>query len=68
MFGAENEPKVGKNRVHLDVAPTATEDHARAVDDLVAAGARRIDIGQGDVAWVVLEDPGGNEFCVLTPR
>jgi hypothetical protein len=27
-----------------------------------------IDVGQGDVAWVVLADPEGNEFCVLTPR
>ena len=23
------------------------------------------DIGQGDVPWVVLADPDGNEFCVL---
>ena len=26
---------------------------------------RRVDIGQGDVDWVVLADPDGNEFCVL---
>ena len=25
----------------------------------------RIDIGQGDVDWVVMADPDGNEFCVL---
>jgi Glyoxalase-like domain len=32
-------------------------------------GARQIDIGQPDeVSWVVLADPEGNEFCVLTPR
>ena len=30
-------------------------------------GARRVDIGQApDVSWVVLADPEGNEFCVLT--
>ncbi|MGV9247212.1 VOC family protein [Streptomyces sp. NPDC003710] len=28
----------------------------------------RIDIGQGDVDWVVMADPDGHEFCVLTPR
>jgi len=28
-------------------------------------GARRVDIGQGDVSWVVMEDPVGNEFCVM---
>ena len=64
----EHAPKVGKNRIHLDVAPFVGEDHRGAVDELVAAGAHRIDIGQQDVAWFVLADPGGNEFCVLTPR
>jgi hypothetical protein len=68
VLGGEHQPKTGKNRIHLDVAPRSDEDHATAVESLVAAGARRIDIGQGDVDWVVLEDPGGNEFCVLTPR
>jgi hypothetical protein len=24
--------------------------------------------GQGEVPWVVLADPEGNEFCVLSPR
>ncbi|MEJ7707783.1 MAG: VOC family protein [Nocardioidaceae bacterium] len=38
------------------------------MDRLVSLGARRIDIGQGDVEWVVLADPDDNEFCVLTPR
>ena len=26
------------------------------------------DIGQGGVSWVVMADPDGHEFCVLTPR
>lgn len=31
--------------------------------------ATRVDVGQGpDVGWVVLADPEGNEFCVLSPR
>ena len=34
------------------------------VDRLVALGATRVDIGQGEVAHVVLADPDGNEFCV----
>ena len=29
------------------------------------SGARRVDIGQGEVGWVVLADPDDNEFCVL---
>ncbi|MGZ5383788.1 MAG: hypothetical protein ACXW1Y_00870 [Acidimicrobiia bacterium] len=26
---------------------------------------RRLDIGRGDVIWVVMADPEGNELCVL---
>lgn len=51
-----------KNRLHLDLRP---DDQAAAVRRLVDLGARRIDVGQGDVSWVVLADPEGNEFCVL---
>jgi Glyoxalase-like domain len=61
-------PKTGKNRLHLDIAPPAGELQSDEVDRLVALGATRIDIGQGDVDWVVMADPDGNEFCVLTPR
>jgi len=35
---------------------------------LVAHGAQRVDLGQGDASWVVLADPEGNEFCVLGQR
>ncbi len=61
-------PKTGKNRLHLDIAPPADVDQQTEVDRLVSLGATRIDIGQGDVRWVVMADPDGNEFCVLTPR
>ena len=60
--------KVRKNRLHLDIAPPADEDQQAEVDRLIGLGARRIDIGQGDVSWVVMADPDGDEFCVLTPR
>jgi predicted enzyme related to lactoylglutathione lyase len=62
------EPKPAKNRLHVDVAPPAGEDLGEEVARLEAAGARRTDIGQGEVTWVVLADPEGNELCVLTPR
>ena len=67
-WGPPVAPKVGKNRLHLDIAPPADADQAAEVDRLVALGAHRIDIGQGDVSWVVMADPDGNEFCVLSPR
>jgi len=61
-------PKTGKNRLHFDLAPPADGDQQAEVDRLVSLGATRIDIGQGEVSWIVLADPDGNEFCVLTPR
>jgi catechol 2,3-dioxygenase-like lactoylglutathione lyase family enzyme len=61
-------PKTGKNRLHFDLAPPADGDQQAEVERLISLGAKRIDIGQGDVSWVVLADPDGNEFCVLTPR
>jgi predicted enzyme related to lactoylglutathione lyase len=61
-------PKTGKNRLHFDLAPPVHTDQQAEVDRLVSLGATRIDIGQGDVSWVVMADPDGNEFCVLTPR
>ena len=68
-FGPPTGPaKIGKNRLHLDIAPPADGDQAAEVERLTALGARRVDIGQGDVSWVVMADPEGNEFCVLTPR
>ncbi len=60
--------KEGKNRLHLDIAPPPDVDQQAEVDRLVSLGARRIDIGQGDVTWVVMADPDDNEFCVLSPR
>ncbi|MFF3573542.1 VOC family protein [Nocardia jiangxiensis] len=61
-------PKVGKNRIHLDLASQSLDHQGVQVDRALSLGARRIDIGQGAVPWVVLADPEGNEFCVLEPR
>ncbi|MFF2773942.1 VOC family protein [Streptomyces sp. NPDC058052] len=66
-FAQAAEPKaVGhKNRLHLDLA--GGPDWETEVARLLALGARRTDIGQGDVPWDVLADPEGNEFCLLRP-
>ena len=61
-------PKKAKNRLHLDVAPAVDDDQRAEVERLMALGARPVDVGQGEVSWVVLADPDGNEFCVLSPR
>jgi len=67
-WGPPIPPKTTKNRLHLDVAPPADGDQRAEVDRLVSLGATRIDIGQDDVGWVVMADPDGNEFRVLSPR
>ena len=60
------EPKTVKNRLHLDLRADGSTTQ-QEVDRLLAAGARRVDVGQGpDVSWVVLADPEGNEFCLLS--
>jgi len=65
LFIRVADEKVVKNRVHLDLAP---DDQGAEVKRLKALGAREVDIGQRDVSWVVMADPEGNEFCVLTAR
>jgi hypothetical protein len=61
--------KSGKNRLHLDLAPHTSDDRKAEIARLTALGATRVNVGQDDFAsWVVLADPEGNEFCVLSPR
>ena len=59
------EPKVVKNRLHLDLRAdgVTSADELQRLTDL---GAQRIDVGQGpDARWWVLSDPEGNEFCLF---
>ena len=65
IFEPVDEHKQDKNRLHLDLRP---DDQNAEVERLIALGASRVDIGQGEVSWVVLADPEGNEFCVLRDR
>jgi hypothetical protein len=65
LFGRVAEPKTVKNRLHLDFRP---DDRDAAVARLLDLGATHADIGQGEQSWVVLRDPEGNEFCVLSSR
>jgi hypothetical protein len=65
LFGLVPEVKSVKDRIHIDLLP---DDQDAEAERLIALGARRSDIGQGDVTWVVMADPEGNEFCVLRSR
>lgn len=69
LFRSE-QPTPGKNRVHLDLVSDGGAVTARdaEVDRALRLGATPADVGQrGDEPWVVLADPEGNEFCILTP-
>jgi Glyoxalase-like domain len=68
VFVPVADPKVGKNRVHLDLRTASADDQAARVARLTGLGARPADVGQGEVPWIVLADPEGNELCVLDPR
>jgi predicted enzyme related to lactoylglutathione lyase len=60
------EPKTVKNRLHLDLRAQGSSTEVE-LERLLALGARRVHVGQApDVSWVVLADPEGNEFCLLS--
>jgi catechol 2,3-dioxygenase-like lactoylglutathione lyase family enzyme len=56
------EPKVVKNRIHLDVIPPGGQQ--QEIARLVELGAAVIDDQPAGAPWVILADPEGNEFCV----
>ena len=58
-------PKIGKNRLHFDLAPHESGDQEGEVDRLISLGARRLDVGRGEGGSVSMVDPDGNEFCML---
>jgi predicted enzyme related to lactoylglutathione lyase len=59
-----SEPKLAKNRMHLDIQAA---DVDAEVERLEAIGAKRLedqDRCEHGCRWVVMADPEGNEFCV----
>lgn len=62
IFQRVPEPKVAKNRVHVDYAAS---DREAEVARLVGLGARVVrELDENEGRWTILADPGGNEFCV----
>jgi catechol 2,3-dioxygenase-like lactoylglutathione lyase family enzyme len=70
VFVSVPEAKELKNRLHIDLSPPADGDQEAEVQRLVDLGATTVNVGQdeGAVTWVVLADPEGNEFCILSAR
>ena len=56
------EERAGKNRVHIDFR---ADDRKAEVERLVKLGASTVaEHTVPGLAWTVLQDPEGNEFCV----
>ena len=64
FYDAE-EPKRGKNPMHLDLRVAPGEDYDAVLDGLLARGATLAEHDWGALPWTVLLDPGGNECCLL---
>lgn len=65
-FQQVDTPKIGKNRLHLDLF---TSDMETEVERLVALGAQKVRTArEDDVVWTVMLDPENNEFCVQPPQ
>jgi hypothetical protein len=56
------EPKVAKNRFHLDIRVGGWPGVVAKADELVAAGGTIQAVFEGH--HIVMTDPEGNEFCV----
>jgi hypothetical protein len=66
LFLRVPEAKTVKNRMHICLRPT-DRDRDDEIDRILGLGATLVDdLRKGDRGWVVLADPEGNEFCVLT--
>jgi predicted enzyme related to lactoylglutathione lyase len=61
-FAQVPEPKVTKNRIHLDLV----DPDPSAIDEFVRLGATVVghQTSLPGHPWTVLRDPEGNEFCI----
>jgi hypothetical protein len=67
LFIEVPEGRSGKNRLHFDLC-TTDADQATELTRLLALGARRSTTIVPGGRWIVLEDPEGNEFCLMPKR
>jgi predicted enzyme related to lactoylglutathione lyase len=72
MLGIQQvpEPRLGKNRVHLDMSVDDLDTGTAKVESL---GGRWIEPGETHeiagtgIPWRCIADPEGNEFCIYAP-
>lgn len=65
LFLWSTDVKQHKNRLHLDICPVEGSTRDETVERLEALGAVRVGTPDG-ASWVVMKDPDGNEFCVMS--
>ncbi|MDP9226446.1 MAG: VOC family protein [Actinomycetota bacterium] len=58
------EPKVGKNRVHVDLHVPDIHAEAKRLTALGATVLHPDAVGVFGERWIVMADPEGNEFCL----
>jgi hypothetical protein len=68
LFQPVPEGQALANRLYLTLAPPRDGDQQAEIMRLEGLGATLITVGDGDMDWVIMEDPEGNGFSVLTPR
>jgi predicted enzyme related to lactoylglutathione lyase len=72
-FGVEillqrtQDEKRGKNRLHLDLRTRDLDAEVGRTIELGATIQTIVPIEEGGWTWHILEDPDGNEFCILQP-
>lgn len=58
------EPKITKNRMHLDIETADIEAEAARLEALGAHRVRPDTLHEHGTTWILMTDPEGNEFCV----
>ncbi len=58
------EPRVAKNRMHVDLHTPDIEAEASRLVELGARRLQRAPLEEHGTHWVLMADPEGNEFCV----
>jgi len=58
------EPKTGKNRMHIDVTAKDIEAEVQRLESLGARKVSASPIEEQGTDWIQMADPEGNEFCV----
>jgi predicted enzyme related to lactoylglutathione lyase len=66
-FNKVPEPKIGKNRVHIDINMPDDSEMER-LQRLGARAVQEIRDQDGTLWWTIMADPEGNEFCAFPPR